>query len=149
MTGEKGTERPYEGDLAEEALSRARHFFAHTSFGHRVDSVEIGENFGRCKLAAQDLNQRSIFIIALHAGRAAVDRWYGWQTRRDEAWLASDDHAKAYKVALQLSNGSHTAAGHLMSWAQRMAADYINKHFAELHEPARLLAERRTLKVVR
>ena len=148
MTGENGTQRPYEGDLAEEAYHELGHFFAHTSFGHRVDSVEIGENFGRCKLAAQDVNPFDL-IIALHAGRAAVDRWYGWQTKRDEAWLASDDHAKAYKVALQLSNGSHTAAGHLMSWAQRMAADYINKHFAELHEPARLLAERGTLKAVR
>jgi hypothetical protein len=142
-------ERPYDGALAEQAYHELGHFFAHTAFGHRVDSIEVGENFGCCTLPAQDIDDAYSFIIALCGGKAAIDKWYGYKTPNDEAWRKSNDHGKAYAVALRVSRGDHTAASLLMKWAERMADSLIEAHWHKLHEPARMLAEKGKLTVVR
>ena len=59
------------------------------------------------------------YIIALCAGKAEVDRWYGWKEENDEAWRGSDDYREANQVALKVSEGDAVAAAHLMKWAER------------------------------
>jgi hypothetical protein len=95
------SDRVFDGDLAEKAYHEVGHMAAHTFFGHRVASVEVGENFGRCRLAAQTVNPFD-YLIACCAGKAAVDKWHGWRVKVDENWRASDDFGKAYKVAFNL-----------------------------------------------
>ena len=86
---------------------------AHTYFGHKVDSVEVGDNFGGTRLPNQTISAYE-YMIACCAGKAAVDRWYGWKADSDENWRASDDYRKAYGAALQVSEGDTVAAAQLM-----------------------------------
>jgi hypothetical protein len=41
--------------------------------------------------------------IACCAGKAAMDRWYGFKAKSDENWRASDDYQQAHAIALKLS----------------------------------------------
>jgi hypothetical protein len=134
-----GAARVYDGPFAEQSYHELGHLFLHALYGHEVKSVEVGENFGRCTLTPQTVNPFD-YIISLCGGRAAVGKWYGWRKKKGEAWRASSDYKTAYEVALKVSEGDHEAAGHLMRWAERIADAEIQKHWTELHEPARMLA---------
>jgi hypothetical protein len=106
-----------------------------------------GAYFGRNHLPNQTVSAYE-YIIALCAGKAAVDRWYGWKAESDNNWRNSDDHKKAHEAALKVSEGDAVAAAHLMKWGERMADVIIEKYWGEsFHEAARALIENGTLKV--
>ena len=150
MKSLNGSNRVYDGDRARESYHESSHLFAFLHYGIRVDFVEVGDNFGRTRVPPQDIDDLLGYIVALCAGRAAVNKWRGYKTTGDEAgWRKSKDRALAHEAALKVSKGDHKAALLLMRWAERMADSFVEAHWHELHEPARLLAEKGTLKVVR
>lgn len=119
---------------------------AHTYFGHKVTSVEVGDNFGVTRLPKQTVSAYE-YMIACCAGKAAIDRWYGWKAKNEENWRASDDYRKAYETALQRSEGDAVAAAHLMKWAERMADVIIEKHWDQFPGAVEALVERGVVKV--
>ena len=142
--------RVYDGDRARESYHEIGHMFAFIHHGIRVESVEVGDGFGRTRVPSQDVDDALGYIVALCAGKAAVEKWHGYKKPNDKAaWRKSDDHCRAYEAALKVSNGSHSAASLLMKWAECVPDSLVEAHWHELHEPARLLAEKGTLKVVR
>jgi hypothetical protein len=122
------------------------HMIAHHFFGHKVDSVEVSDNFGATRLPNQTVSAYG-YIVALCAGKAAVDRWYGWKAKNDEAWRASDDHKKAYEAALQVSEGDAAAATHLVKWGERRAELIIERYWEKFPAVVEALVERGKLKV--
>jgi hypothetical protein len=119
---------------------------AHAFFGHKVDSVKVGENFGCTNLPKQKVNPYQ-FIIASCGGKAAVDRWYGWKSKSDENWRASDDYKKSLKVALWLNEGDTLAAEALLKWGERVADTIIEKHWDQFPGIVEALVERGKSKV--
>jgi len=132
------------------AIHEAGHFFAHTFFGHRVTEVEVSDNFGRCRLPAQDVDDPYGFIVAACAGKASTDKWFGWKTESDEAWKKSKDHRIAYTVALEVT-GNHKCAALLMQWAEAQAESLVaqHQHWSQIQAIAHALIERGKLKVVK
>jgi hypothetical protein len=145
-----GNNRVFDGNRACEAYHEIGHFFAFVNAGVKIESVEVGENFGRTRVPPQDVDDALGYVVALCAGKAAVAKWQGYSTPNDKAaWRKSDDHRRAYKAALKVSQGNHKGAGLLLKYAEHMADVFVEAHWHELHEPARLLAERGELKVVK
>ena len=129
------------------AIHEAGHFIAHIFFGHRVESAEVGEEYGYCKLRAQDVDPFD-YIIALCAGKAAVDRWYGWKRPGDEEnWRKSKDHAMAYRAALKVSGDDHESAALLMQWAEKRADVIVKERWSPLEQLAHALVEKGKLTV--
>ena len=140
--------RVYDGDRARESYHEIGHMFAFIHHGIRVDSCEVGDGCGRTRVPSQDVDDPLGYIVALCAGKAAVEKWHGYRTPNDKAaWRKSDDHRRAYEAALKVSNGSHSAASILIKWAECMADAFVEAHWHELHEPARMLAEKGELTV--
>src|SRR5437868_7071111 len=107
--GSVNDNRVFDGNGAEECYHEIGHFYAFTHFGIRVSSVEAGESFGRTRLQPQTVEALD-YIVALCAGRSAVNKWYGYRTPNDKAaWRKSDDHRRAYKAALTVSGDDHKA----------------------------------------
>jgi|SRR5581483_3361052 len=140
--------RVFDGNRAEECYHELGHMVAMFEHGIRVEAVEVGDGFGRTRVPTQDVDALG-FIVAMCAGRSAVNMWHGYKTPDDDAWHKSKDHGHAYQAALKVSKGDHKAALLLMTWAERMADSLVEAHWHELHESARLLAERGTLRVAR
>jgi hypothetical protein len=65
------------------------------------------------------------------AGKAAIDKWYGWKAQSDDAWKASKDHAEAFAAALQLSDNDADAAELLVKWAERRANVVVEQQWAQ------------------
>src|SRR5689334_22981027 len=103
------------------AVHELGHLAAHAFYGHKVVSIEVGENSGHCRLAAPQRVSGLQLLVTFHAGKAAMDHWYGWKSSLDENWRQSKDYKMGYKIALELSSGNHEAASHLMQWAEKMA----------------------------
>ena len=122
------------------------HCIAHKYFGHEVDSIEVREDFGCNWIPDQEVSPFA-YIIACCAGKAAVDRWFGWKVKSDESWRNSDDHKRAYRVALKVSEGDHRASLLLVEWGERMADAIVEKHWGQFHDAACELVERGKMKV--
>jgi len=129
------------------AVHELGHVFAHGYFGHKVDKVEVGDDYGRTHLPDQTMNAFE-YLIACCSGKAAVDRWFGWKSEPDEAWAQSDDHKRAYHAALRVSEGDHSAAAILLRWAERMADTLIERHWDQFPDAVRALCERATLRIL-
>lgn len=139
--------RVYDGDLASQAYHELGHAYGFRFYGYKVDSIEIGDGFGCTVLPKQTVNAFH-YVVALHCGRAAINKWYGWQSRNDEGWLKSSDHARAYRAALKVSGDDHENAGMLMRWAEKRAEVLIGNVFHCFHEAARTIVERRKVQVL-
>src|SRR5438034_10751420 len=132
--------RVFDGDGAQAAYHELGHVLAFKAFGYRVSSVEVGEDSGCTVLPEQTVNAFDL-IVGLCAGKAAVDKWYGYPARDDENWRKSNEYCDAYQVALKVSQNNRQAASLLMQWAERVAGAIIEEHWPEFHEAARALVE--------
>lgn len=138
--------KPEHADKEPIAYHELAHMLVFKFFGYRVTSVEVGEEFGCTSLPNQTVNGFH-YIIALCSGKAAVDRWYGWKAQSDENWRKSEDHRKAYRVALRLSQDDLLAATQLIRWAEMVAEKIVERHWDQFPGPARLLVETGKLNV--
>jgi len=138
--------KPELADREPIAYHELGHATAYRFYGYKVSSVEVGDDFGCTRLAKQAIDPFE-YIVASCAGKAAVDRWFGWKAPSEENWRKSQDHHNAYQVALKLSQGDLLAATMLIQWAEKVAEKIIAKHWDRLHAPAMQLVERGTLKI--
>ncbi len=132
--------KPQFADREPIAYHELGHVIAFTHFGYKVESVEIGDNFGCTVLPKQTVNAFHL-IVACHGGKVAVDRWYGWKMPNDRGWRKSRDHKRAYDAALKMSRGDHVAAGLLMEWGERVATAIIEEQWSRFPDAVRLLVE--------
>ena len=129
------------------AFHEAGHFIAHAFFRHRIESAEVGDDYGHCTLPAQDVDPFD-YIIALCAGKAAVDHWYGWKAPGyEENWHKSKDHGMAYRAALKVSGDDHESAALLMKWAERRADIIVKERWSQLEKLAHALVDNGKLTV--
>jgi ATP-dependent Zn protease len=141
----------------------AFHEAAHAALCHcfnlPVSSVEVSEDTGRCvppsewSLAFSDDGIRKLvqreglfrLVVASCSGKAAMDRWYGWKSKSDDNWRASDDFKQAFKLALQINGGDEKGAELLIAWLARRAELLVERHWPQIHNLAFALLEREKL----
>jgi len=137
------------------AYHEAGHAFGFHAAGIPVKSLELDKCTLSCEYE-QKLNQAQVTeivkretllqrAIACCCGKASVDRWYGYRMQEEPNWKASDDHAQAFSCALQLSDGDHTAAEFLVSYAMRMAELLVEKNWSQISRLSFELLERNKL----
>ena len=80
-------------------------------------------------------------IIACCAGRAAVDKFYGWKAKTDLNWKASDDHAQARECALLLNDGDSLGAELLLRWLERKTELLVEAEWPRIQRLGRALLE--------
>jgi hypothetical protein len=96
MKSLNGNNRVYDGNRARESYHEISHLYALAFHGIKVKSVEVSDNFGRTRLPPQTIDDALGFIVAMCAGRSAVNKWQGWKRPgQDEDWRKSRDHAMA------------------------------------------------------
>jgi hypothetical protein len=136
-----------------QAFHEAAHAAIHHYFGRPIAFVEIGEGTSRCVLPdewkevvtdkdAWELAKQGWLlnnIIACCAGRAAVDRCYGYKAKDDSNWKASDDYAQARECALQLNDGDSEGAELLVAWLARRAELLVEKQWPQIQRLGRAL----------
>ncbi len=83
-----------------------------------------------------------ITIIASCAGKAAIDKWYGWKAEGDQNWRASKDYSDAFAAALKVSDGDEQAAALLVTWGERMADALVEAQWPSVHRLAFALLEK-------
>jgi ATP-dependent Zn protease len=141
------------------AFHEAAHATLFHCFNLSVESVEISEDTGHCvtpdewSLAFSDsgikklVQREALFrlIIASCAGKAAMDRWYGYKAKSDQNWRASEDRKQALSRALQINNGDQTGAELLLAWLERRAELLVERHWSQIHKLAFALLEREKL----
>jgi hypothetical protein len=139
-----------------EATHEASHVIARCRFGHPVKMVEAGPDTGRCVVALSwrqrfteqkliDLAKRESLMqhaICCCAGKAGVDRLYGWKATRDTNWKASDDYRQALQYCLQLNGGDTEAAELSLALAMRKAEKLVEAHWGEITRLASELENR-------
>jgi hypothetical protein len=113
-------------------------------YGYKVSSVEVRGDSGCTDIPWQPFTSFHL-IVALCAGQIAEDKWLGWADA--ESWRRSNEHKRAFKIALRASHGDGKAALLLIQWAERMATTIVEKNWIRLGEVASTLAERGKLKV--
>jgi hypothetical protein len=141
------------------AFHESAHAVAHHCFNLPVASVEIGEDTGRCvprsawRVTLSDernleLAKREVLmqlIIASCAGKAAMDRCYGYKAKSDENWRASSDFKAALSYAILLNNGDEKGAELLLSWLARRAELLVERKWPQIHKLAFALLENEKL----
>jgi hypothetical protein len=141
------------------AFHESAHAVLFHCFSLPVESVEVGEDTGRCvmpdewqvafsddrnlKLAKREVLFR--LIIASCAGKAPMDVWYNHKAKSDENWRASEDRKQALSYALQINNGDHEGAELLMAWLERRAEVIVKRHWPQIHKLAFALLDREKL----
>jgi hypothetical protein len=81
-------------------------------------------------------------IITCCAGKASIDRRYGYKAQDYLNWRASDDFRQARLYALQLNDGDAEGAELLLSWLARRAELLVEKQWAQIQKLAFALLER-------
>jgi hypothetical protein len=95
-----------------------------------------------------------LFLFLLSGGKAltpfsfqaAIDRWYGWKSQREENWKASSDYRQAHSLALELSGGDAQSAELLLAWLQRRAELIVEKQWPNIQRLSAALVERGKIK---
>jgi hypothetical protein len=137
------------------AFHESGHAVVHHYFCHPLESVAISESDGHCKTVPQweerlsdarihDLASREHQIERIMvgcAGRAVMDRLYGYKAKDGAAWRASSDYKQAFKMALQLNDGDSLGAELLMAWLERKTDLLIEKLWPHVHKFAFALLE--------
>jgi hypothetical protein len=141
------------------AIHECAHAVLYHCFKFPVSSVEIRGDTGCCvappvwqvvlsnnqigNLAKREGLMR--LIIAGCAGKAAMDKWYGYKAKSDENWRASNDYKQAFNYALQINNGDHEGATLLIRWLSRRAEVLVKRHWSQINALASELLERSKL----
>jgi len=141
------------------AFHEAGHAVAHHHFGLPLDSIEIRQASGRCvppsewRLVLRDdrilklAKRESLMqlIIACCAGKAGVDRWYGYKASTDTNWKQSADYRNALDYALKLAGGDEVEAGLWLQIAEHKADKLIAEQWGSIHKLAFALLDREKL----
>lgn len=113
-------------------------------FGHKIAEVAARPE-SYCKLSGgQEVNGFD-YMIHCCAGKAGVDRLYGYKAQKDTNWKASKDRGDAFAAALHLSNNDTEAAELLVWWAERMAEVLVERQWPQVHRLAFALLEHDSL----
>jgi len=126
------------------AFHEGSHACLHRYFGHEVQELAIRPE-QHCKLRVGQEVEGLDYIIGCCAGKAAVDRWYGYKAKSDDNWRASKDRAQALKAALHLSDGDNEAAELLVWWGERRADILVEQQWGQIHSLAFALLEHDSL----
>jgi hypothetical protein len=116
------------------------------AFGHPVQEVAISENgeiSGYCRpmggvmweYEPEALAKRELLLqyaIRACAGRAAMDKVWGYKPSDDRNWRASKDHAQALECCLTIADGDAEAAEYLLAYSLRRAEILVEKHWGEI-----------------
>jgi ATP-dependent Zn protease len=138
------------------AFHEAGHAVIHQYFSHPLESVAISESDGHCKTVAQweeKLSDARINYLASRehrierimvgcAGKAVMDRLYGYKVKDDTVWRASTDYKQAFKYALQLNDDDSLGAELVMTWLERKTDLLIEKEWPRVHKLAFALLEK-------
>jgi hypothetical protein len=84
-------------------------------------------------------------ILANCAGKAAMDRCYGYKAKSDENWRASSDFKAALSYAILLNNGDEKGAELLLAWLERRAELLVERKWPQIHKLAFTLLENEKL----
>jgi hypothetical protein len=122
------------GELSERespAWHELGHAYVYRHYGYEVESVEVGDNCGSTTLPKQTVNAFHL-IVAKCAGKASVDKFYGWRSPNEDNWRGSEDFKTACRVALSVSQGDHRAAALLVQWGGLVADKLIDVYWSEI-----------------
>lgn len=116
------------------ALHESGHAATHHLFRHRINEVVVGDGSGHCRLAGPQEFNALEYIIAMCAGKAAMDKHFGWrvESAKDQNWHESDDHKDALTAALKVSDGNPEAAEILVQWGEAMADSLVEREWPRI-----------------
>jgi hypothetical protein len=134
------------------------HAVVHQYFRHPIEEIEIAESGeGHCSAGASGLddpldaehNRDRIdrqcqleYAMACMAGKATMDKWFGWKAKNDQNWRGSEDYKQAFDCALQLNDGDRAGAELLMKWLERRTELLVEKQWAQIQKLASALQEK-------
>jgi hypothetical protein len=138
------------------AVHESAHAAIRLHFRHPIEAVEIDcvsvpsewqQRFDRKRIA--DLAKRESLvehIIFCCAGKAAMDRWYGYKASTDTNWKQSADYRNALDSALKLAGGGdEVEAGLWLQIAEHKADKLIAEQWGSIHRLAFALLDREKL----
>lgn len=135
-------------ELESPAFHEAGHVAVADYFGHYVEEVWIAERDGcytpakwtpECSVREREFRLQQ--IIALQAGRAAIDHLHGCEHEWPN-WDESADRRASWKLALWLSDGDQVAAEHLLRYAARRAELLVEKLWPRIEKLACALLQK-------
>src|SRR5438105_1588623 len=99
------------------AFHESGHAVIYHYFRHPVEGIAVSADDGHCKLVGKwkkEFDREQIdrvmgrdvlfeMLVAACAGKATMDRFYGYKAKSDKNWRASEDYRQAFQFALQLS----------------------------------------------
>jgi hypothetical protein len=147
----------------QETVQIAFHEASHAVISHclrlPVSSVSISEGTGCCatpsewRMAFSDRQIREFverealmrLIVVGCAGKAALDKWYGYKAKSYENWRASDDYKSAFQHVLKICNGDQQGAGLLLAWLERRSEVLVERHWDRINTLGSKLLERSKL----
>ena len=119
------------------------------AFGHPLEEVVISADGdgGHCRIVSGAEWEYEPDALAKHelllqhaicccAGRAAMDKVYGYKPKDDRNWRASEDRAQAMQCCLTIADGDEESAGYLLAFALRRAEMLVERHWPEINRVA-------------
>jgi hypothetical protein len=128
-----------------EAIHEAGHATISHYFGHKIAEVVRRPDESYTKLSGGQKVNGLDFMIHCCAGKAGVDKLYGYKAEKDTNWRGSKDCGDALAAALRLSGNDTEAAELLVWWAERMAEVLVERQWGQVCRLANALLEHGSL----